>query len=69
MSEKSYKIRSYLTAVIKRSEETTKVEVHSIHHTNKIIEMPHSYQPNFTDAEILSDRDFQRFITSRYGNE
>lgn len=69
MSEKSYKIRSYLTAVIKRSEETTKVEIHSTRHTSKILEMPHSYHPSFTDGEILSDRDFLRFINSRYGNE
>ena len=64
---KSYPIRPFLTAVIERGDITTKVAIHSTIHVNRINELPHSYSPQFTDDEILRDRDFRKFVDSRYG--
>lgn len=67
MNKKSYPIRSFLTAVIERDEDTAKVAIHSEIHVNRVCELPHSYSPQFTDTEILADRDFRKFVDNRYG--
>lgn len=67
MQKNSYKIRSYLTAVLTRMPDNVEVEFHSTVHVEKVCKMTISYSPDFTDAEITRDADFIKFVNSRYG--
>ena len=65
MDKTSYNIGTFLTAVLVRSEEKVEVEFHSDIHTNKVSTMTVSYSSDFTDEEILKDRDFLKNV-ARY---
>jgi len=62
-------LQHWLTIAIIRNEDGAHVETRSTLHVNRANPVPFSWGHEFTDAQILNDKDLLRKVYERYGRD